>query len=79
MTVNKCSHCGHTTTVVEEDEKKHDRTKLFGRITFAALALLALGGVLGLVLGSASIFGILAAVGVLTFASNLLLLEQGDI
>lgn len=55
-----------------------DRTQFFGRITFTAVAVLALGILLGIVLDSPAVLGVLAVIAILIFASNLLLLRDGD-
>lgn len=55
-----------------------DRTQLFGRIAFAAVVLLVVGVVVGVAFDSVPTFGVFTALAVITFASTLLLLREGD-
>lgn len=57
-------------------KEKHDKATIFGRITFGAIALLVLGGIFGIAFDSAGTFGVFAALGILAFSSNLLLLDD---
>lgn len=59
-------------------DKERDRTQLFGRIAFAAVVVFVVGIVLGASLNSVPTFGVFTALAVLTFASTLLLLREGD-
>ncbi len=54
-----------------------DRTKTFGRITFAAVVVFVLGILAGAIFDSPGIFWIFFGLAILVFASNLLLMREG--
>lgn len=60
------------------EQKKRDKAKTFGRITFAALATVLLGTVVSIVVNSSPVFAVFFVIGVLIFGGNLLFLTDDD-